>query len=530
MTARKPHQTLADYMVIALSPALIMALVGSLCFFLIDVFYRGQMAGSVRWVMFWFVVAIVLVSRIAIEKSSEHAALYGLALGAAVWLFLVRTHPSYLLGLLLLAVVWFCAHKLVWDCTLIDDDLDASGQGLLQRAPPAAAAPATRAKPKRKPAASSSPGRWVVYFSVAALPLFGLGQALLPADDPGPRRAGFALLVLYLAAALGLLVTTSFLGLRRYLRQRYLQMPGLIALAWVKLGGGVALLILIGALFLPRPGAGVAWTALRREVDDRLRQASQYASRGNPRGEGQGRAGNNNGTSQNDNGAAAGSGLKEGRGKTPDQNEGSQPSAGPGQPAPAPTAQAAGLYVFFRACVLIAAAIVAGWWLIRCRHLLGEIFRMAWAALRDFFRRLLDLVPARKPVRPSAPGFSPAPRRPLSEFKNPFYAGNEYARPPAEIILYTYDALQAWAGEHGIEPRPGQTAREFCQAMAGPLPEAAPALRQLSCLYAHAAYAQHLPADCDLEPLKELWRRITWYGGAGNPPENAALPPGAAPG
>ncbi len=80
MTPRKPQKTAADFMVIALSPALIMALVGSLCFFLIEVFYRGPDGGSVRWVMFWFVVAIVLVSRIAIEKSSEYAALYGLAL------------------------------------------------------------------------------------------------------------------------------------------------------------------------------------------------------------------------------------------------------------------------------------------------------------------------------------------------------------------------------------------------------------------------------------------------------------------
>ena len=70
-------------MVIALSPALIMMLVGSLCFFLIEVFYRGKMEGSVRWVMFWFVVGIVLVGRIAIEKSSEYAALYGIAYSAA---------------------------------------------------------------------------------------------------------------------------------------------------------------------------------------------------------------------------------------------------------------------------------------------------------------------------------------------------------------------------------------------------------------------------------------------------------------
>jgi hypothetical protein len=46
MMPNKPHKTAADYMVIALSPALIMALVGSLCFFLIEVFYRGKMAGA----------------------------------------------------------------------------------------------------------------------------------------------------------------------------------------------------------------------------------------------------------------------------------------------------------------------------------------------------------------------------------------------------------------------------------------------------------------------------------------------------
>jgi hypothetical protein len=31
--------------------------------------------------MFWFVIAIVLVSRIAIEQTSEHAAMYGLGAG-----------------------------------------------------------------------------------------------------------------------------------------------------------------------------------------------------------------------------------------------------------------------------------------------------------------------------------------------------------------------------------------------------------------------------------------------------------------
>ena len=42
MNSSKPAKTLADYMVIGISPVLIMLLVGSLSFFLIQVFYRGE--------------------------------------------------------------------------------------------------------------------------------------------------------------------------------------------------------------------------------------------------------------------------------------------------------------------------------------------------------------------------------------------------------------------------------------------------------------------------------------------------------
>ncbi len=80
----KPTKTLADYLVVSISPVLIMLLVGSLSFFLVEVFFRGEAIGSVRWVMFWFVMAVVLVSRIGIEQGTGPAAGYGLALAAAV--------------------------------------------------------------------------------------------------------------------------------------------------------------------------------------------------------------------------------------------------------------------------------------------------------------------------------------------------------------------------------------------------------------------------------------------------------------
>lgn len=503
----KPKPTVTDYIVIALSPVLIMALVGSLCFFLIDVRYQGKMDGDLCWVMFWFVLAIVLISRIAIEHGAERAALFGIALGGTLWLYLIRTSPAYLLGIVLMALVWYCAHKLVWDCTLIDDDQDSSGQGLLQKS--AAPKPQTTTKiktskitkkPRRKP--PESPGRSVLYFSLAALPLFGVGQVLLPTDPGSGRRLGFALMIIYLAAALGLLVTTSFLGLRRYLRQRYLPMPASIAFAWVKFGAGIIILVLALAMFLPRPGATAAWTTLSTQVDQQLRKASQYASRNQPAQPGEGRAANQTSDSGTQN--------RESSEKSPSAEpaKDSGGTAQPTQPVNAPailSGAANGLYFILRNTLLVIGVLLAGWWLFRCRHIFAELFRSLMESLR---KALLLSLP--KPVRPTGPVPLLPRRRPLSEFQNPFYATKDSSRSPEEIILYTYDAIQAWAQEQGIEGHPEQTAREFCSEMTAHLPDLNSPLQHLAFLHAHAAYGQHLPENCDLEPLKELWRRLTW--------------------
>ena len=45
-----------------------------------------------------------------------------------------------------------------------------------------------------------TPGLWVLYFSLAALPLFGIGQHWIPAGDVGRRRYAFGLLAVYVAA------------------------------------------------------------------------------------------------------------------------------------------------------------------------------------------------------------------------------------------------------------------------------------------------------------------------------------------
>src|SRR2546423_12749080 len=136
--AKKLYMTTADYLVIAVSPALIMTLVGSLVYFLIDVFYKGQYEARLDYAFGLFVFAAVLIARISIEEGREYAAWFALPLGVAMFLVLLKfmEHPSpfsHVINLLLMVVVWWCADKLTWDSTVIDDDEDASGEGLMQR-------------------------------------------------------------------------------------------------------------------------------------------------------------------------------------------------------------------------------------------------------------------------------------------------------------------------------------------------------------------------------------------------------------
>jgi hypothetical protein len=134
---------LADYVVIALNPVLVMAMVGALVFFLVEVLYVGQYEGSLLYILFFFVFGGVLVSRISIEFNDNRATLYGAILGGLTWLGTKRfiEFPpgtagdwSGLINLFLLAVIWWSAHRLTKDCTVIDDSQDASGAGLLEQA------------------------------------------------------------------------------------------------------------------------------------------------------------------------------------------------------------------------------------------------------------------------------------------------------------------------------------------------------------------------------------------------------------
>ncbi|QDV58070.1 DUF4129 domain-containing protein [Rosistilla oblonga] len=289
---QRRDKTTIDYIVIALNPALIVTMIASLVYFLTLCMYRGDFIVRINYILFLFIVAAVGIARIAIEEGRGRAMAFALGLGAATLLSTMRfVGEGMLMVVGLLTVIWYLADRITIDCTLIDEQSDASGEGLMQGGLFGGAAKqesdvsldgttqsltehrdndqaATGTNDPQRPRGKKRghrPGMWILYLAFAAIPLYGLGQVLLPGDT-ATRDSALRSLAIYLASSLLLLVTTSFLGMRRYLRQRGVDMPAGISIRWLGFGAALVAGLLMLCFLLPKPGQLLASLELPASV------------------------------------------------------------------------------------------------------------------------------------------------------------------------------------------------------------------------------------------------------------------------
>lgn len=280
--------TTTDYLLVGLAPALIIGMISCLVFFLITILYNGPFTIRLMYLLGLYTFASVLIGRIAIEQSRSHAMIYTLVLGIATLFVVMRfvefngKFAPFSLGIVagFLVLIGFLADRITFDCTLIDEQEDTSGEGLLQslgllRSTMTAEDRAKQSGKKAKKR-KHNPGVWVLYFALLALPLFGLGQLAIPSHDGVSRWRAFWFLFGYLACALSLLVTTSFLGLRRYLRHRQVAMPPSISAVWVGSGIVGIMLLLFAASVMPLPGRSAGLIDLNWIGSPENLQASRY--------------------------------------------------------------------------------------------------------------------------------------------------------------------------------------------------------------------------------------------------------------
>jgi hypothetical protein len=266
MENRKLRPTSFDYALAALSPVLIILMIGSLVYFLITTLYQGDFHARLMWILGLFTMASVLITRIAIEQSRAQSLTY-LGLLSAATLF-VAPRFFVLEGILaplsipiligFLALIVFLADRITMDCTSVDDAQDSHGYGLLQSLGLLKRSDSVSANPESadNKGRNHNPGVWILYFALLALPIFGLGQFFLPSGQA--QRIALGCLVIYLSAALALLVMISLLSLRQYVRQRDVEMQTGMSWSWLASGIGSVLGLVVLMAILPLPMLGTS--------------------------------------------------------------------------------------------------------------------------------------------------------------------------------------------------------------------------------------------------------------------------------
>jgi hypothetical protein len=265
-----------------------------------------------------------------------------------------------------MAIIWWAANKLTWDCTHLDGEREAGGQGLLmatginQASQPAThpenevnepPSPSKKKKDRQKSwfekfqayrnsqkLKPHTPGTWVVYFGLGAVPIFILGQSLISPEDTDRRRATLMQMAVFVGSGLGLLVTTSLMGLRKYLEDRGAKVSQAMTASWLGLGGVLIVGFIALAVVLPRPHSETPIIEISKAGKQDRKASKNAVRKDESAGKGEGTAGQkkeagdgrNNAKNGNEGGNAGkkgdggGQGNNNGGKQKSDNNQGNQ--------------------------------------------------------------------------------------------------------------------------------------------------------------------------------------------------------------
>jgi hypothetical protein len=312
---------------------------------------------SSHWLLFWEVLATVLVSRMfLIDDLKKVVGGYSFVLGMVIWVPFVFMGGE-ILGIvtaLMIFVGWF-TYKITWDVTDLgereeDEDGLLASVGLKKELNPGnkkvseswgdtreestefnyeaeeVLAELAKEKPK-KVKGGKGRGVWVLYFLFGSIPVFGLGGSTQNSTDPNLGKYFLVCLCIYLASCISLLMSTSFLTIRSDLRRRNLSMPLFTAGAWLFSGLFLLISCFVFASLLPRPQGFLDPIALvLSKGQDKDQDASNYAKSSEKSGKGEGKQGEKEG----DKGSPKDGNQKAGKPAEDKENKGASKESGKG--------------------------------------------------------------------------------------------------------------------------------------------------------------------------------------------------------
>lgn len=313
---RHQYRTTTDFIIDFLTPFMILLMVYSIIFFLLDVryIYTEVHDKNLRFVAGFFVLGIVGVNRLVATDNTGESYMYVIALGAAIAFYTFATTSGYGVGsvarnflndpykatmfnMVLVMFMWWLVNRLMYECT-IDENKSAGDVGILtgtaRKMYAAVQRDGEKPEPKKKVAsrrpkdhlletmeieaidpldwkpedvpkksafdkapskrlAQRHPGISIFYFSVPVMAIFALGLPVLMQGGEGMMVLGNFYVAVYTVAALSLLMLTSLGGLREYFRSRKVHFPIGIGIFWVGLGSIMIAAVSFAAFQLPQP-------------------------------------------------------------------------------------------------------------------------------------------------------------------------------------------------------------------------------------------------------------------------------------
>ena len=305
--------TVTDFMIDALTPIMIFAMVWSVVAFLLDIRsvfigdtdkILGMVESGLQWVAFFFVMGIVALNRLIARDGKEESIIYIIGLALAIGLYTLVTSSqlgSVARGFLnkpflamafnmgIVMVLWWVTNRLTHECC-VDENYTAGDIGILtgtrqrlrkafkggfpalnfkenkpgpvvpwdkiEAVDPAELRKAKVKKPQGDPYKRLSkrhPGVSIFYASIPAMLIFAIGQRFLQGRDPGLMLASNVRVAAYTLTALMLLMLSSLGGLRQYFRSRRISVPSGIGPFWIGLGTVMVAAVMLGANWIPGP-------------------------------------------------------------------------------------------------------------------------------------------------------------------------------------------------------------------------------------------------------------------------------------
>ncbi|MFQ6133535.1 MAG: DUF4129 domain-containing protein [Armatimonadota bacterium] len=267
-------------------PLSVMGLLSSFLYYLLElrsVFWGSESDAMLRWVCFFFLMGTIGVTRLRTRYGDQVIAapyMIGLAaaIGVFVWVFTQRSGPVVRTGLpamldllftyAVVAVIWYAASRLTRECTAEETRQEAAEHGMLEgmveRGKTEGAQPEDRRSIRH-------PGWLVMYFSLAALVVFALGERAMTTEAGGATGFAFTCMAVYAFFALLLLALTTLSSIRMYVRRKRLTLSRAVSPLWITLALLTVAGIVLLATKLPRAESREPLRRIAEVIPSRLR-------------------------------------------------------------------------------------------------------------------------------------------------------------------------------------------------------------------------------------------------------------------